>query len=314
MRLTKTGKPNGKRWGKKFVDERDWPKYDEQLVVRGEFYLDLEFVQSWDAETVAMNSGRRGGQFQYPESFIHWQAVLHQRYTYRDIGGITRKLVEMAQLPKANHFTTVNRRVANTKIDFTLPQGNCSVSTDGSGMKFENGGEYRARMYGKRRKYLKVVISADPITKKVLAVDVFLEGDGDSEPDIAKKHMENLLAQGVDIDKFFGDGAFDDLDLFDFMDEHGIEPAVKTRENAVPSEGHDLRNQEVDIKKTFGYQWWAIYREYGKRWLGTEGIFSAVKRMFGEEVRAKKLENAIQEVKTRFWAYDLLKKYGESRA
>lgn len=70
--------------------------------------------------------------------------------------------------------------------------GSCSASTDGSGMKSENPGEYRERMYGKKRKkYIKVIITANPIKKKMLECEVAIEGEGLSEPGIAQKHMED---------------------------------------------------------------------------------------------------------------------------
>jgi len=37
-----------KRWGKPFVDNRDWSKHNEHLVQRGEFYLSLDFIAGWD--------------------------------------------------------------------------------------------------------------------------------------------------------------------------------------------------------------------------------------------------------------------------
>ena len=30
-----------------YVDNRDWPEYNAQLVRRGEFYLDLNCVKNW---------------------------------------------------------------------------------------------------------------------------------------------------------------------------------------------------------------------------------------------------------------------------
>ncbi|MBI3588609.1 IS5 family transposase [Candidatus Micrarchaeota archaeon] len=302
-----------KRWGKPFTDERDWCGYNEQLVVRGEFFLDFEWVNSWVKELECMNADKVGARSEFPESLIRFQAVLYQWLDYRGLEGFTRKLAEHGHVPKADDYTTINRRVSKTKVGFTLPMIDCCVSTDGSGMKFENGGEYRARMYGKRRKYLKVVISADPVRKKMLACDVFVEGEGESEADVAVKHMQGLLNKGFTIPKFWGDGMFDDFDLFDFLQEHGIKPAVKTRINAVASEGRDLRNQEVEAKKRLGYKIWATQCDYGERWVGTEGMFSAVKRKFGENVRSKKIGNALNEVAGKFWTYDLLKTYAENQ-
>ena len=33
-----------------YVDNRDWPEYNAQLVRRGEFYLDLSCVKNWSWE------------------------------------------------------------------------------------------------------------------------------------------------------------------------------------------------------------------------------------------------------------------------
>ncbi|MGI0140728.1 MAG: hypothetical protein ACREBT_06255 [Thermoplasmata archaeon] len=43
------------RWGTPYRDHRDWPTYNESLVVRGEFYLDLAPFRSWDQELARMN-------------------------------------------------------------------------------------------------------------------------------------------------------------------------------------------------------------------------------------------------------------------
>ena len=48
-----------KRWGKKFVDKRNWKKYNEELVVRGEFYIDFDWAESWNNELEQMNKGKK---------------------------------------------------------------------------------------------------------------------------------------------------------------------------------------------------------------------------------------------------------------
>ena len=65
--------------------------------------------------------------------------------------------------------------------------------------------------------------------------------------------------------------------------------------------------------KKKGYKKWAQHRDYGMRWNGTEGIFSAVKRKFGEQTRSHKIENALNEVKRKFWVYDRMKAYAEAQ-
>ena len=58
------------RWGKKFVDRRNWKEYNEELVIRGEFLLDVDWVKTWDRELEDMNSGKVGAKYEYPESLI----------------------------------------------------------------------------------------------------------------------------------------------------------------------------------------------------------------------------------------------------
>ena len=63
-----------------------------------------------------------------------------------------------------------------------------------------------------------------------------------------------------------------------------------------------------------GYERWSSLNSYGMRWPGTEGIFSAVKRKFGENTVSKLLVNLECEGYQRFLAYDELREYGERNA
>lgn len=302
------------RWGKKFVDKRDWIQYNEELVVRGEFLLDMKWVGCWNNELAAMNKGKRGKPYEFPESLIKIQGVWHQWIDYRGIEGLTRKMAEHGIMPMHNDFSTINRRVNALNIGFALPRsGNVRVACDGTGMKLENGGEYRAKLYGKKkRKYIKVIIIANPLTKDLLDCEVSIEGEGPSEPEFALSSMESMLEHGLCIDKFWGDGGFDDTGLFGFLEKHGIEPAIKPRKNAVLSGGNTLRDKEIIEMNRLGYKRWARKRKYGQRWTGTEGIFSAVKRKSGECIRAHTIENALKEAKMKFWAYETMKNYGRA--
>ncbi len=301
-----------KRWGKKKIYARNWPVYNEEMVRRGMFYLDIEWVNSWDNEIIEMNKGKVGAQYQFPESLIKLQAVWLQLVDLRGVEGITRKVVEMGHIPKYNDFSTISRRVNAMSTNLELPDcKEIHVSTDLSGMKMNMSGEYFHSMYGKvRKKFIKVTISADPFTKDLLALDVSLEGEDLSETDVAMTHMAELEAQGCKVLCFWGDGKYDTHELFDFMDFYGIKSAVKIRKNAVVDPGGSVRrNIEVAKYKKLGYKKWAKQRKYGQRWVGTEGIFSAVKRKFGERTRSKKEDTMIRETKRKFWAYESIRKY-----
>ena len=49
------------------------------------------------------------------------------------------------------------------------------------------------------------------------------------------------------------------------------------------------------------------------RWVATEGMFSAAKRKFGENLLATSRRGLTAEAMQRMWAYDTIKCYGESR-
>ena len=57
------------RWGKKYVDRRNWRKYNKKLVKRGEAYISLDFIDSWKKELEEMNKGKEGAPYQYPASY-----------------------------------------------------------------------------------------------------------------------------------------------------------------------------------------------------------------------------------------------------
>lgn len=306
-----------KRWGKKVKYIRNWVKTNELYVNRGEFLLDFEWVQGWDKELAEMNLGKKGAPYQFPESLIHLQAIWTQYFSYRVTEGITREVVLFSQLPKYNDYSTICKRVK--KSDYDLPKlksNKISAATDGSGIKMNMGCEYFQEKYGdgKRKKYIKVVITADPFEKDLMKIEVSVEGEGDSEPEIAEDHMRQLINEGYIIEGFYGDGSFDTNLLFDFCDLNRIEPKIKIRENAVIEEnGSWLRNMEVEKYHKEGYKKWAKRKGYGRRWTGTEGIFSAVKRIFGDRVRSKSVGDMCKETERRFWAYQMVKRYAEEK-
>ena len=313
---TKPIHEKGTGWGRKYVDRRIWRVVNEELVVRGEFLLDFDWIQSWDDELAMMNKNKKGRPFEFPESLIELQAVWNQWVGVRQVEGITRRMVEVADLPEFNDYSTINCRITRIDTSFELPkQGFCSVSTDGSGMKMHHAGEYRQIKYGeKQRRWLKIVISANPLTKDLIDMEVSIDGEGDSEPEIAMQHMKTLWSQGYTIDKFWGDGAFDVIELFNILEENGTESAIPPRDNASKNANGSMRR----VREVFEYQtqiWndWATEKMYGLRWLGTEGIFSSVKGIFGEDTRAKTAETACLEIKRKFWAYETMRKYAKAK-
>ena len=235
--MQSTFKKNGKRWGKKFKDDRDWSKYNEELVIRGEFYLDLDFVENWGDELEAMNRNKRGGQYKFPRSLMKWFMVWKQLLDYRGLEGIARKMSYLNLIPDFPDFSTIWNRIHYSTPEISLPSfKEAEVGSDGTGLKTRNAGEYRIFKYGdpeaKQKKHLVVVITADVRRKKLLSLDVRIEGKGYTEASIAMEHLSSISRRGIEIRKFYGDGAYDQSSVFDKLHEIGAKPAVKIRRNS----------------------------------------------------------------------------------
>ena len=150
-----------KRWGKKVFYARDWRKVNETYVKRAIFYLDFDWVESWNSELNEMNKGKRGALFQFPNSLIKLQAIWLNYFSYRGAEGITRQLVDLGHLPEFNDYSTIQRRVIDLALDVPKPnKKEISVATDGSGVKMNMSGEYFEDKYGKgnRKKFIKLLL------------------------------------------------------------------------------------------------------------------------------------------------------------
>jgi len=311
--MTNLKKKMNKRWGKNFNDQRDWKNYNNQLVKRGEYMLDLDWVKGWNDELDTMNEKKVGRPYIFPTSLIRLQGVWHANdIPYRMIQGITQKLVEIADLPKYNHYSTVNRRVNRLDIHIVVPSGTTVVvGGDGSGFQAISGGEYLRSKYGKKnRRWIQVVILGDPETKEPVSFEVNIIPE--SEPDSVQEQIGDLIEQGVNVKGFFGDGGFDKIELWNFLEECRIRPIIKPMKNARNDSDSHWRNLNVNHLNENGYDDWSKRVSYGKRWLATEGIFSAIKRMFGEQLAGKSEVGMVQEAKLKVWSYVELKRYGEA--
>lgn len=302
-----------KRWGDSYFDRRNWKKYNEQLVLRGEFLLDLNFVENWQEELATMNFGKMGAPYQFPNSLIELQAVWHaKRIPCRMIEGITRQLAKMGKVLDYNNYTTANRRINKLACQLAVPTGNnLTLFSDGTGLQVIESGEYLREKYGKKnRRWVQVVILGDPDTKEPVSFEVNLIQE--SELDSAKRQLAELLNKKTKIKYFGGDGSYDAIALWNWLVYNRIEPIIKPDKNAIVPSGSRERDKNVLERNDLGYDLWAREHGYGDRWPATEGIFSAVKRIFGEQIHARSERGMIQEAKIKFWAYQKMKRYAEA--
>jgi len=302
-----------KRWGDSYFDRRDWKVYNKQLVKRGEFLLDLNFVENWQQELNTMNLGKQGAPYKFPNSLIELQSVWHAKnIPFRMVEGMTKRLVEFGKVPNYNNYSTANRRINRLSCKLVVPTGNnLTLFSDGTGLQVVESGEYLREKYGKKnRRWVQVVILGDPETKEPVSFEVNLIQK--SELDSAKRQLAELQRKKVTISCFGGDGSYDAIALWNWLVYNKIEPIIKPDKNAIVPSGSRERDKNVEERNLLGYDLWAREHGYGHRWPATEGIFSAVKRIYGEKIHARSEIGMIQEAKIKFWAYQKMKRYGEA--
>ena len=303
-----------KRWGRKHQDKRNWKEYNEELVMRGYFYINPAFLFTWNEEIKHMNTGKVGEPYLYPNSMIEFLAVLSQKYDDRSLEGIMKGLSEKNNNFPVISYSQINRRVNALNIDFPIKEskniiiGEDEVGADASGIKVSNRGEWIRDKWKIRKGWIKVVVLGN---KKGRVVDVIVGVENELNENESSRKM--IKIHHKTISKFFGDGGLDAKDNFNLCRELKIKPIIKIDKNASDRARQCMtRWKYSQEQKRLGYKKWARKFGYGFRWVCTEGILSAVKRMEGEYVTATKKENMLHEAKMKFWIYERIRRFQDN--
>lgn len=107
------------RWGKKYVDNRDWKRCNQKLVDRGAFFLDHDILDKWKSSVGRLNAGKYGRPFEFPDELFYWAAMQHavMGMPYRQIQGYLEKFFEGTGV-KVPDYTTLYKRIRG--LDFDL--------------------------------------------------------------------------------------------------------------------------------------------------------------------------------------------------
>jgi hypothetical protein len=133
-------------------------------------------------------------------------------------------------------------------------------------------GGWVERVYGRRKRYIKIHFTVDTNTKEVISMDVTTDDVNDSEvlPRLLKDASMNR-----DVIEAFMDGAYDTRGSYIILRRMGVRPIIKPRANA------RMRRISAAILKMFGERGWSMFMGYGRRW-AVETAFSTYKRLYVE--------------------------------
>jgi hypothetical protein len=280
-----------------------WNEYNEKLVRRGEIFISKDIIKNWNKELAVMNRNKRGRRYQFPDSFmmVLGYARAYFGLPYRQTEGLIRTYSEM--VPQVPDYTAIHKRINKLDISQTqnITDDNIVLAIDSTGIKVTNRGDWmRHKWEHKRKGFLKIHVGVDTKTKQILAIKITDEHSHDS------KHLSYLVRESSRhgrITKVLGDGAYDSREIFSYLDDKRIIPAIKVRRNSIPKARGCYPRKMLVISQMADYKKWSASVSYGSRWI-VESVFSAIKRMFGEEVRSKKRCNMIQEMMLKVSLYN----------
>jgi len=200
-------------------------------------------------------------------------------------------------------YSTLCRRQRTLPVEVgqRLKTGeNLVVGIDSTGLKVYGEGEWKVRKYGwgKHRTWRKLHIFIDLETQEILSAK--LTGNDEDDASVGRQMLKGNTQK---ISSFHGDGAYDDLDFRETLEETTF-PAIPPPKNAVvrkAKKGKPLhiqivrRNETVEYIQKHGLKQWKVEHGYHKRSLN-ETVMFRFKKIFGGELAARTMENQKAEI------------------
>jgi hypothetical protein len=284
---------------------RNWNKYNESLVRRGDITLWLaeEVIAAWEHANGEVKVGR---PFTYSDTAIECLLALRElfRLPYRQTEGLGRSLVKLMEVDVAiPDFTSLAKRAAKLKVSLeVLPtEGPIDIIVDSTGVKILGAGEWRSEAYRqpKRRTWRKLHLSVNAASQEIVAECLTSKkcDDADLVPEMLRQ-IDRPVA------KLYGDGAYDKWKLYEVLEREEIMPVVPPRRTATVRKhgncaGKPLaRDESLRGIRRVGRRRWKHEVGYHRRSL-VETSMSRLKRAFGPRLKNKRFENQQTEARLR---------------
>ncbi|MDA7978291.1 MAG: IS5 family transposase [Pirellulales bacterium] len=275
----------------------NWAKYNESLVRRGDItmWFDEDVIDQWEHENAATKVGR---PFIYSDLAIETMLTLRELFglPYRQTEGFGRALAKLMDVDVAiPHHTSMQKRAAklNIAIEVAQAKGPIDVVVDSTGLKVYGEGEWKVRKHGvsKRRTWRKLHLAVDPATHAIVA-ETLTENSADDGGQVVP-----LLDQvPIDVEIFYGDGAYDQRKVYDTLADRGIDVIIPPRRNAkIWQHGNTSadplpRDECVRQIRRDGRKKWKESIGYHRRSLA-ETAMGRMKTVFGDTLKNRKFAN-----------------------
>lgn len=256
--------------------------------------LDFDVIDSWEEELEKMNEGKVGEPYHYPDSFVQLLGYMRAYFhlPYRQTEGVVRGHAQK-KVPSIPNYSTISRRVNRLAIKINEKVGNdIVIALDSTGIKVSNRGDWMRHKWHVRKGYLKIHVAVDIRKKKIVSLEVTSEEVHDSR---VLKKLVNHVSENNDVKRVLADGAYDSKRIFRYLSDRGIQAAIKVKKNSSGKAMGCYPRKAAVLQQLADFDKWKGSASYGYRWMA-ESVFSAMKRMFGEYVMARKYPNMVKEM------------------
>lgn len=297
----------------------NWTEYNKALVSRG-------FITLWLSEDTLANwyyQGPRaaGGQFRYSDGCIQAALALKAvfRLAFRQTQGLIQSILAIMKMNlQVPSYTQLCRRQAKVVAFFApVPCEDGIVEAlhiviDSTGLKVYGEGEWKVKKHGadKRRTWRKLHLAIDESTNDIHAVE--LTTNAVSDADMVKPLLDDMKQP---VAKVGGDGAYDQVKVYEQLEIRHIQPLIPPRVNAViwmDKAGNDLdcpRNEAIRQIEAVGLTSWKRQCGYHRRSKAETAMFRW-KSCFGERLATRLLTHQQTEAQVKAACLNRFNKLG----
>lgn len=283
----------------------NWREYNESLVSRGDitFWFSEEVVDAWEHENEEKKNGR---PFTYSNMAIETLLAIRElfRLPYRQTEGLGRALAKLMQADVAiPDYTSLQKRAAKlgVAIDVRETKGPIDVVVDSTGLKVYGEGEWKTRQHGvgKRRTWRKVHLAVDPSSHTIVAQ--LTTGADTHDGDAALPLLERVEQE---VKTFYGDGAYDQWKVRDYLKERGTHQIIPPRKNAKIKQHGNSSEEPLERDECLrqirrnGKKGWKESIGYHRRNLAETAMFR-LKTNFADRLKNRQIANQATEVALR---------------
>lgn len=301
----------------------NWPEYNKALINRGlvTLWLDENTLGQWYYQ----GSHTRGGVFRYSDQCIAAALAIKAvfRLAFRQTQGLIQSVLAiMKRELQVPSYSQLCRRQARLRAFCSPPKPADTplepihLVVDSTGLKVYGEGEWKVRKHGadKRRTWRKLHLAADESTNEIHAVELTMHSVSDAA-------MVKPLVTAVEwpIGKLSGDGAYDQVKVYDALATGHIQPIIPPRSNAVTwtdEAGIELvhpRNEALTQINAVGLGQWKRQIDYHRRSKAETGMFRW-KVTFGDRLWARVLSNQQIEAQVKATCLNLFTRLGMPKA